>query len=520
MTGAAKQSSSCKHFSRVPYLADVLISGIGLILLSILNGHVFRVLFDDETTTLMVIEKFRTLELFEAFYGFDVHPPLAYVYYSFLSDLGTSIEGMRFISLFLAAVSCAAWHYMFLQNQTEIGLVERLFALFVFATTPLVINIGDSLRWYPLFLFVFTLASLTYLSGRAPAIRMLVVVLLLGTLSMVNFLGFVVAGGFVFYRYVFERVHPWSDLPFALGLALVQFPALYYLYGIVDGDPTILTRRGIFTFTFKIQGWYMFLTGVFGGHTLGIGRAWATVPLILVFGLLFVANIRKVLATRCGAEGFAYAVTVAALAFVVLGHTTAKSYVFCAPLLALLMSLWFARTSRDWVKYALFVTVGLAHIASLANAQDSDRPYRRTDYAPYEDMVEFLTINGSGASVVLATDINIAYYLRDRLPCVYYFEQLWSPPGGCPADVPAAALANQTSDLSGHRLLIVEGRWNLIGVFENRTGLDWEAYKEAVIGEKRLIVTAPYKVDHDAALKSRLSGRALSEFIFRIEVYE
>ena len=102
----------------------------------------------------------------------------------------------------------------------------------------------------------------------------------------------------------------------------------------------------------------------------------------------------------------------------------------------------------------------------------------------------------------------------------YHREELWSPPGGCPADVPAAALANHTSDLSGHRLLIVEGRWNLIGIFENRTGLDWEAYKEAVIGEKRLIVTAPYKVDHDAALKSRLSGRALSEFVFRIKVYE
>ncbi len=40
------------------------------------------------------------------------------------------------------------------------------------------------------------------------------------------------------------------------------------------------------------------------------------------------------------------------------------------------------------------------------------------------------------------------------------------------------------------------------------------------IGEKRLIVTAPYKVDHDAALKSRLSGRALSDFVFRTKVYE
>ncbi len=95
MTAAANEISPHKHFSGVPYLADVLTSGIGLILLSILNGHVFRVLYDDETTTLMLIEKFRTLELFEALYGFDVHPPLAYAYYSFLRDLGTSIEGMR-----------------------------------------------------------------------------------------------------------------------------------------------------------------------------------------------------------------------------------------------------------------------------------------------------------------------------------------------------------------------------------------------------------------------------------------
>lgn len=518
MTGAAKQSSSCKHFSRVPYLTDVLTSGIGLILLSILNGHVFRVLYDDETTTLMLIEKFRTLELFEALYGFDVHPPLAYAYYSFLSDLGTSIEGMRFISLFLAAVSCAAWHYVFLRNQTEIGLAERLFAVFVFATIPLVVNVGDSLRWYPPFLFVFTLASLTYLYGRKSAVRSLVVGLLLGILSLVSFAGFVVAGGFVFYRYLFERVRPWSDLPFALGLGLLQLPALYYLYGIVDGNMAAITGRG--PFTFAIQNYYLFVTGVFGGHTLGIGRAWAAVPLILVFGVLFVANIRHVLAAPSGAEGFVYAVTATALAFVVLGHSGAKFYVFCAPLLALLISLWFARAGGDRMKYVLFVTVGLAHIASLVNAQDSDRPYRRTDYAPYEDMVEFLTINGSGASIVLANDLNIAYYLRDRLPCVYYFEQLWSPPEGCPVDVPAAALAYQTSDLSGHRLLIVEGRWNLIGNFENRTGLDWETYKEAVIGDKRLIVTAPYKVDRDAALKSRLSGRALSEFVFRIKVYE
>ncbi len=28
------------------------------------------------------------------------------------------------------------------------------------------------------------------------------------------------------------------------------------------------------------------------------------------------------------------------------------------------------------------------------------------------------------------------------------------------------------------------------------------------------------QVDHDAALKSRLSGRALSDFVFRIKVYE
>jgi hypothetical protein len=491
-----------------PYLSSTL-----FLLLSIASGRVWRYPFDDESYSLDVIHHFQISEIFWKFFAYDYHPPLSYATFALLHHMLPE-WGLHAFSVALCTLSIYLMHTLVLARSGEWSLADRMFAFIAFAIIPLFLQLGDAIRWYPIFVLLTSLAVFRYYYRPDDRLSLAV---LLGLLSLVGYVGYLVLLGFLLFRYAAERVRLLADKKFVTAVLLGQLPSLTYLYGTIfragDLPSHRLAVQGILEFT-PTHIFDLFV-GLVGGHSIGLGNAWTVVPLLSLYAgmlLTFLSTFRR----NDRIENLALCVIMGALPLAASGHSNAYSYFQVAIMLPVLLVRYFNKLRSRGSKMWVIAIVCLANISAVANLQHSSHPFRRSYPAPYGEIVAAIDHNFTPRSVLLTTDENIITALGPNVDCVFFFDMLARGGPQCP--ITTANGMERPPDAA--KILILDGRENLIQYYTTAKGLNWPHLKAEFIGPRRVTASVPYGIDSDAALKSRLTGTSLSRSEFMLYIYE
>ena len=187
---------------------------------SLMAGRVWRFPFDDEIYTLRLIGRESALSLLTSFprYGGDEHPPLGYLMFYGLHQLGLSDAEMRLCSLAMTAATLVLFQLLVLtwiaqRNHKPDTLPTRVFAVLLFSLTPLAVDQGDALRWYTPFALAVALFVMLYLAPRS-GLTQLWSGAALGLAASIDLTAALLVPPFMLYRYVLQRrFHGHSILP-------------------------------------------------------------------------------------------------------------------------------------------------------------------------------------------------------------------------------------------------------------------------------------------------------------------
>jgi hypothetical protein len=199
---------------------------------------------------------------------------------------------------------------------------------------------------------------------------------------------------------------------------------------------------------------------------------------------------------------------IAALVMPLIGFGKPRSFLYLAPVMAALLTLYLDRQVRRNPKVALVLVVLLVApaVAAIANVETSRHPFKRASVIPYGAVVDFVRSYGEGRTLVLSTDPVVPWILDHETPV----------PARC-----AVFLARRSDCLDAARaydtVFIVNGHSHMP---EGSAAMN--RFREAVTrvsAGKRKITTLQAGVDEDAALKSRLTGVPLTREILTVDVY-
>ncbi len=275
------------------HAGDLIAGAVLFLATSFAVGRVFRYPFDDEVYNLRIVETKTAGQVVTFFLGGnDIHPPLSYLFNKALDGLGAGAAGMRLASLALTLLALLLFHTFALTRlragDREPSMQTRLAAVLLFGLCALAVSQGDALRWYPLFAAEVALAVVLYVAAGNGAAQVLAAGLL-GLAVSTNFLGFVVAAPFVLYRYVCEK-HP------------LRGDAALWIAGLAGAGAGLVTAAALIAHPHQVTAQLHFapLTaylanalGFFGGHALGIGRAWLVVPTAVIAAMAVVVAIDR-----------------------------------------------------------------------------------------------------------------------------------------------------------------------------------------------------------------------------------
>lgn len=107
----------------------------------------------------------------------DDHPPLSYLVFHGLRQLGLTDAGMRLCSLAMTALALMLVQILVLswiaeRERAAVSPQTRLIAVLMFGLIPIAVSQGDALRWYPLFALQIALFVTLYLAPQRDAIRL------------------------------------------------------------------------------------------------------------------------------------------------------------------------------------------------------------------------------------------------------------------------------------------------------------------------------------------------------------
>jgi hypothetical protein len=256
------------------YAPDLLSTVVLFVSASLLVGRVWRFPFDDEIYTLALIERPARALLTVLPATQDDHPPLSYLVFHGLRQLGLTDAGMRLCSLAMTALALLLVQILVLswiaeRDRATISPQTRLIAVLMFGLIPIAVSQGDALRWYPLFALQIALFVTLYLAPQRDAIRLWSGAAL-GLAGSTNFLALLMVPALMLHRYVFQRQFRWSfDLTYWLltgGTAVLGFYTAYWVLahrlGEVDAQ-----------FGSVVKSAPLDLLGFFGGDALGISQS-------------------------------------------------------------------------------------------------------------------------------------------------------------------------------------------------------------------------------------------------------
>ena len=474
---------------------------------ALMTGRVWRFPFDDEIYTLTTIERYSALKLAAVYPGSaDVHPPLSYLLFQALQQLGLSEPGMRLVSLSMTALALVLFQVLALGMIAQRGgavLATRLVTVLLFGLCPLALSQGDALRWYPLFALLIALFVTLYLAGRNNAARLWAAAAL-GLAGSTNVLAGTAAVAFAIYRYGLER--RWRaafDLPF-WGLA-----ALFGSLGIYTVLSLLLARSGEIGRQLGDGILRSALTdglGFFGGAALGPSQAWIVVPVGVIAALVAFAAI-----DRKRPEQPAHLLLLmlgAAALTIVPGFDKPRSFLYLAPAVTLLLTLFIdgqvreSRFGRVLVVAALLLAGSVAAIANIAH---NPHPFKRAAVIPYQSILDFIDSNGTGRVLVVSTDPVVAWLLNQRRNgerCTGFFLR---------ARACLDAGQHYDSIFTVHGQSDKSGNAAVMGRFS--------ALSDAATAGRHKVATLAAGRDEDAALKSRLTGVGLDKTLLTVDFY-
>jgi len=486
--------------------AGDLIAGAVLFLgTSFAVGRVFRYPFDDEVYNLRIVETKSAWQVVTFFLGGnDIHPPLSYLFNKALDGLGAGATGMRLASVTLTLLALLLFHALALMRLRACGdepsIQTRLAAVLLFGLCALAVSQGDALRWYPLFAAEVALAVVLYVAAGNRATQVWAAVFL-GLAVSTNFLGFVVAAPFVLYRYGSEKQPLRGD-------------AALWIAGLSGAAAGLVTMAALIAHPHQVTAQLHFapLTaylanglGFFGGHALGIGRAWLVVPSAVIAAMAIVAAIDR---RRPSDPANLLAMLVAAvLPLPLLGFVDPRSYLYLAPVMTALIVLYLARIERARPTYAMAMTalLLLGSVVAIAHVQGTSHPFKRNAAVPYAEVIGLIQANAIAPALVLSMDTTLVYILDHEMDRAAQCVMEARMRGRCDLSAGYASV------------LVVSSHSN----YANRPGVMARVKEtiEAATAGRRKVATYAAGRDDDAALKTRLTGTPLDAALMRIDVY-
>jgi hypothetical protein len=478
---------------------------------SVMTGRVWRFPFDDETYTLSAINSNSVATLTAHIVTGDVHPPLSYLFfYALLHYLGLGESAMRLCSLVMTALALTLFHLLALTLIARRGLdavpfSTRLIAVLLFGLCPLAISQGDALRWYPLFAMLISLFVILYLVGGNNAARLWSAVPL-GIAASTSLLSAIVIPPFILYRYALQRQFRAS------------FDLIYWSIVLCFGSLGIFSAYWLFVNDFNLVGTQLIngivqaaltdLLGFFGGGALGISQAWIIVPTVVVSAIAaFSETNRKDPANPVHLFLLMLAATVV---IVVLGFNKPRSFLYLAPVLAVVLTLFLDRQTRERnAGFAVLLIASLlaCPVGAIANLKYGTRPFKRNMAIPYQSIVDFIRTNEKGRVLIVSTDPVIPWVLRhqyeSRDRCVTYFVD------------PTSCLA---TDQLYETVFVITGHSDKDTNFALMREFNSAVYEMTAKRRKAAIIHAG--VDEDADIKTWLTGVPLDKYIISVDLYQ
>jgi hypothetical protein len=199
----------------------------------------------------------------------------------------------------------------------------------------------------------------------------------------------------------------------------------------------------------------------------------------------------------------------AAALMVLLAFGKPRSFLYLAPVLAALLTLFLDRQARDraaGIAVLLASLILAASVGSIANINNRTHPFKRNSVIPFQSIVDFIQSNEQGRVLVISTDPVIPWVLQhlndggDR--CVGYFFR-----------AKACLAAAQRYD----SVFVIAGYSD-----KSAHAAAMDAFKSMVdsaTAGRRKVATIHVGVDEDAGLKSRLTGVPLDKYLLAVDLY-
>lgn len=487
--------------------ADLAATLFAYVAASLLAGQVFRFPFDDEVYTLRLAEHSSVAGLLLSYPATtDITPPLSDLLFLGLRHLGLSEAGMRLVSLALTAAALLIFQLLaltWIEQRTcrPPALSTRVAAILLFGLAPLAMSYGDALRWYPLFTLLVALATAFYFLARRDTQR-LAAGLLLGLAASTSLLAAPAAFAFAAYRYGLERRLRWQfDPGFWLLAATFGWLGAYTTYGVVVHRPHIVAAQLALP---AIASLPIDILGFLGGERLGIGNAWIVLPAAAIVAAALLSAIDR--KQPASPFHFLLLLAVAVVPLTLIGFAKPRSFLYLAPVVAAVVVLYVdrqaARGRQTILMTAAFVVVSAAVIANIRSA--GPHPFKRELAIPYQQALDFIEQNRSGRMLVISTDPVATWVLRSADPdsCVEFFlaaERCLDPAQQYETVVTVTGHSDKSANAA------VMQRFDRL-------------VERATSGRQKSAALAIGR-DGDAALKSRLTGVALDDWLLHIALY-
>ena len=494
------------------HVLDILAAGILFVSSSILAGRVWRFPFDDELITLTAAERNQPATAVAKYFlnGGDIHPPLSFLLFYGLHQIGWSEASMRLCSLGMTALSLMLFQVLTLslitqRSGAEARLPTRLVAGLLFGLSPLAIGQGDAIRWYPLFALLFALFFVCYvMAGRATT--RLFSAIALGLAASTNFIVAIVIAPLLIYRYFLQcSFRPILELAYWLIFSLFAALGIWSAYSIATKKFTHV--MGIEFGSGPLRAAAGDMLGFFGGDALGVTEAWAVLPVAIIAAFAVFTQIDR--KRRGDPVHFLLLTIVAMLLMVLPGFGKPRSFLYLAPVLASILTLYFdkrATTSAPGSVTLMVSLVVLTSVGAIANINHGSMPFKRNAVIPYQQILDFIRVNARGRALILTTDPVVVWVLQHE----------GEPPNGCVSRF----IANRecfATDRHYDTVFSILGHSNLSSNVPVMR--DLEAALVTATAGKQKVAEMDAGFDEDAAIKSKLTGVPLDQSILSIVLY-
>jgi hypothetical protein len=507
--------------ARAFYL-DLMSSIFLFVCASFMAGRVWRFPFDDEADALFKIECCHSPIELLTFYlkGGDIHPPVSQLLFYELQHLGMSEAAMRLCSIAMTALALAFFHLIALalvarRSGEVVSLTSRLIAVLLFGLSPLAIGQGDAIRWYPLFAMLVSLFVTLYLFSRNETARLWSSIPL-GLAASTNFLAIIVFAPFALYRYGLQRQFRASfDFTFWLVVLLFAGCGIISAYSIFGPRFNVVMQSQLDSSV--VQAVMSDVLGFFGGYALGISQAWIIVPAVVFCAVAAFSEIDR---TQPANPVHLFLLMLVAAAMMVLpGFSKPRSFLYLAPVVAVLLTLFLDRQVRRGQTGRVVLLSALILAPSfgvIANIKFGAHPFKRDLVIPYQSIVDFIQINERGSVLVISTDPVIPWELRqqhdstDDRCATYFLSEGPFTVGAVARCLGSGRRYDSIFVITGHSDKSADAAF--MQMFHSAV--------ETLIAGRQKMATMHAGVDEDADMKSFLTGVPLDKYILTVDFYK